>query len=238
VLAVLNETVPVPGWEVVGITALFAFAVSLTSFTTPPSGRPSLLRNAKILGTLFHEGGHAAVTLLTGGDVSRVAITSARGGTTYQTPDSALGDVLATAAGYAVPPLAGLGAAALLHRGHVSAVLVLTLAALGFILLFTRDLLTFAVLVVVGAVVYCALRYAPGWLRTAVAYTEAWLLLTSEIDGVRMLVVARMQDGFRNRTDDAAALAKTTKMPSPLWIVGWFVLNGWALWHAFPLLWP
>ncbi|WP_410575283.1 M50 family metallopeptidase [Amycolatopsis sp. cmx-4-61] len=232
----LNETVPAPGWGVVGLTALFAFAVSLTSFTTPPSGRPSLLRKANVLATLFHEGGHAAVSLLTGGNVSRVAITSARGGTTYQTADSALGDVLATAAGYAVPPLAGLGAAALLHRGHVAAVLVLTLAALVFILLFTRDLLTFAVLVVVGAVVYCAFRYAPGWLRTAVAYTEAWLLLTCEIDGVRMLIVARMQDGFRNRTDDAAVLARSSKLPSPLWIGGWFLLNGWALWHAAPLL--
>ncbi|WP_103348065.1 M50 family metallopeptidase [Amycolatopsis sp. CA-128772] len=234
----LSETVPAPGWEVVALTALFAFAVSLTSFTTPPSGRPSLLRNANVLATLFHEGGHAAVTLLTGGDVSRVAITGAGDGFTAWKHKSGLGIVLASAAGYAMPPLAGLGAAVLLHQGRVAAVLVLTLVALVFILFFARDLLTFAVLIVVGAVVYCALRYAPGWLRTAIAYTEAWLLLTSEIDGVRILVVNRMNHGFRDRTDDAAALARRTALPSPLWIGGWFLLNGWALWHAFPLLWP
>ncbi|WP_410673269.1 M50 family metallopeptidase [Amycolatopsis sp. cmx-4-68] len=234
----LNETVPPPGWGVVALTALFAFAVSLTSVVTPPSGRRSLLRNANVLGTLFHEGGHALVILLTGGDVSRLAITSAGSGHVEGNHDSGLGAVLAGAAGYAMPPLTGLGAAVLLHRGHVQAVLVLTLAVLAFLLLFARDLLTVVLIVVVGAVVYSALRYAPDWLRTAVAYTEAWLLLTSEIDGVRILVVNRKQNGYKTQKDDAAALAKSTKMPSPLWIIGWFALNGWAVWQAFPLLWP
>ncbi|MDQ7810220.1 M50 family metallopeptidase [Amycolatopsis sp. A133] len=234
----LNETVPPPGWGVVAITALFAFAVSLTSVTTPPSGRPSLLRNANVLATLFHEGGHAVVILLTGGDVSRVAITGAGDGFTEWKHDSGLGKVLAGAAGYAMPPLAGLGAAVLLHQGRVTAVLVLTLVALVFILLFARDLRTVVLVVVVGAVVYAALRYAPGWLRTGVAYTEAWLLLTGELDGVRILVVNRRRTGYKNQKDDAAALAKRTKMPSPLWIGGWLLLNGWALWQAAPLLFP
>ncbi|WP_410645483.1 M50 family metallopeptidase [Amycolatopsis sp. lyj-346] len=234
----LNETVPAPGWEVVAVTALFAFAVSLTSVVTPPSGRRSLLRNANVLGTLFHEGGHALVILLTGGDVSRVAITGAGDGFTEWKHTSGLGKVLASAAGYAMPPLAGLGAAVLLHQGRVTAVLVLTLAALVFILLFARDLLTVVVIVVVGAVVYSALRYAPGWLRTGIAYTEAWLLLTSELDGVRILVVNRLRSGFAGRQDDAAALANRTALPSPLWIGGWFLLNGWAIWHAVPLLFP
>jgi hypothetical protein len=233
---VLNETVPAPGWGVVAVTALFAFAVSLTSLVTPPSGRRSLLRNANVLGTLFHEGGHAAVILLTGGNVARVAITSPGDGFTEWRHDSGLGKVLAGAAGYAMPPLAGLGAAVLLHQGRVTAVLVLTLAALVFILLFARDLLTVVLIVVVGAVVYAALRYAPGWLRTGIAYTEAWLLLTSELDGVRILIVNRRRNGYKTQKDDAAALAKRTKMPSPLWIGGWFLLNGWALWHAAPLL--
>ncbi|MGW3965224.1 M50 family metallopeptidase [Amycolatopsis sp. NPDC005003] len=234
----LNETVPPPGWGVVALTALFAFAVSLTSVVTPPSGRRSLLRNANLLATLFHEGGHALVALLVGGNVSHVKIDSAEGGTTWSGGHTGLGSVLVSAAGYAMPPLAGLGAAVLLHQGRVTAVLVLTLAALVFILLLARDPRTFIMIVVVGAVVYSALRYAPGWLRTGVAYAEAWLLLTGEIAGVRVLVTIRRAKGFRGHTDDAALLAKQTKMPSPLWIGGWFLLNGWAIWHAAPLLFP
>ncbi|WP_410613475.1 M50 family metallopeptidase [Amycolatopsis sp. lyj-109] len=231
-----NETVPAPGWGVVAVTALFAFAVSLTSLVTPPSGRRSLLRNANVLGTLFHEGGHAMVVLLVGGTVSRVKIDDAEGGGTLSRGTAGLASVLVAAAGYAMPPLAGLGAAVLLHRGHVQAVLVLTLAAMAFLLLFARDLRTLIMIVAVGAVVYAALRYAPGWLRTGIAYAEAWLLLTSELGGVRVLVSNRRLKGFRGHTDDAALLAKQTKMPSPLWIGGWFLLNGWALWHAVPLL--
>lgn len=232
----LNETVPTPGWGVVAVTALFAFAVSLTSVVTPPSGRRSFLRNANVLGTLFHEGGHALVALLVGGNVSHVKIDSAEGGTTWSGGHTGLASVLVSAAGYAMPPLAGLGAAVLLHQGRVTAVLVLTLAALVFILLLARDLRTLIMIVAVGAVVYAALRYAPGWLRVAIAYTEAWLLLTSELAGVRVLVTNRRAKGFRGHTDDAAQLAKQTKMPSPLWIGGWFLLNGWAIWHAAPLL--
>jgi hypothetical protein len=235
---VLNETVPAPGWGVVALTALFAFVVSLTSVVTPPSGRRSFLRNANVLGTLFHEGGHALVAMLVGGDVSRVKIDSAEGGSTWSGGHAGLSSVLVSAAGYAMPPLAGLGAAALLHRGRVSAVLVLTLVAMVFLLLLARDLRTLIMIVLVGAVVYAALRQAPGWLRTAVAYTEAWLLLTSELGGVQVLVSNRRRNGFRGHTDDAAMLAKQTKMPSPLWIGGWFLLNGWALWHAAPLLFP
>jgi hypothetical protein len=234
----LNETAPAPGWGVVALTALFAFAVSLTSVVTPPSGRRSLLRNANVLGTLFHEGGHAVVALLMGGDVSRVKIEDAEGGVTMSSGTVGLARVLVYAAGYAMPPLAGLGAAALLHRGRVSAVLVLTLVALVFLLLLARDLRTLIMIILVGAVVYSALRYAPGWLRTAIAYTEAWLLLTSELAGVRVLIVNRKRSGYSGHTDDAAKLADQTKMPSPLWIGGWFLLNGWAIWHAAPLLFP
>ncbi|EOD62548.1 M50 family metallopeptidase [Amycolatopsis vancoresmycina] len=234
----LSETVPAPSWGVVALTALFAFAVTLVSIVTPPSGRRSLLRNANVLGTLFHEGGHALVAMLVGGDVRRVEIDSAEGGATLSHGHAGLGTVLVSAAGYAMPPLAGLGAAALLHRGHVSAVLVLTLVAMVFLLLLARDPRTFVLIIVVGAVVYSALRYAPAWLRTAVAYTEAWLLLTSELSGVQVLVSNRRSKGFRGHTDDAALLAKQTKMPSPLWIGGWFLLNGWAIWHAAPLLFP
>jgi hypothetical protein len=236
--AVLNETLPAPGPELVGITALVAAVVVVTSFVVPVDGRRSVFYRANFLGTLFHEGGHALVSILTGGGVFRIEIDGAESGGTWQWTPSTFARVLATAAGYAMPPLAGLGAAALLHRGLVSAVLTLTLAAMVFILLFTRDVLTFVVVVVVGAVVFCALRWAPPWLKNGVAYAEAWLLLTSELGGLRALVLNRFRGGFRGREDDAAALAGSTGIPSLVWIAGWFALIVWAVWRAVPLLWP
>jgi hypothetical protein len=236
--AVLNETLPAPGQALVGTTALIAAVAVVTSFVVPASGRRSVVYRANFLGTLFHEGGHALVSILTGGGVFRIAVTGAESGGTWQWNPSPFARVLATAAGYAMPPLAGLGAAALLHRGLAPAVLTLTVVAMLFILLFTRDVLTFVVVVVVGAVVFAALRWAPGWLKNGIAYAEAWLLLTSELGGLRALVLNRFRGGFGGQEDDASSLAERTGIPSLVWIAAWLALIGWAVWHAFPLLWP
>ncbi len=233
--AVLNETVPPPGSALVGTTASIAAVAVVMSFV---SGRRNVVYGANFLGTLFHEGGHALVSILTGGGVLRVRITSAESGGTLQWNPSAFAAVLTIAAGYAMPPLAGLGAAALLHRGLVPAVLTLTLAAMVFLLLFTRDVLTFVVVVAVGAIMFGALRWAPLWLKNGVAYVEAWLLLTSEIGGLRAIVANRFQDGFGGQEDDAAMLAQSTGIPGFVWIAAWLALIGWAVWHAVPLLWP
>ncbi|UOZ06284.1 M50 family metallopeptidase [Amycolatopsis sp. WQ 127309] len=235
--AVLNETVPLPGPELVGITALVAVVAVVTAFAVPASGRRSVFYRANFLGTLFHEGGHALVSVLTGGGVFRIEIDSPESGGTWHWNPSPFARVLATAAGYAMPPLAGLGAAALLHRGLSPAVLLLTLVTMLFILLVTRDMLTFVVVVAVGAVMFGALRWAPPWLKNGIAYAEAWLLLTSEIGGLRALLANRFAGGFRGQEDDAASVAERTGIPSLVWIAAWFALIGWAVWHAFPLLW-
>ncbi|WP_370965853.1 M50 family metallopeptidase [Amycolatopsis sp. cg9] len=238
VFSVLNETVPAPGWGLVGVTAVFAVAVSATSSVLVATGTWTVLNRVNVLGTLFHEGGHALVSILTGGGVFRIEITSAESGGTWHWNPSPFARVLATASGYAMPPLAGLGAAALLHRGLAPAVLFLTVAAMVLILLVTRDAITLVAVVAVGAVAFCALRWAPVWLQNGVAYAEAWLLLTSELGGLAALVANRARGGFRGQDDDASSLAERTGIPSFVWIAAWFTLIGWAVWHAFPMLWP
>lgn len=238
VLAVLNETVPAPGWALAAITALFAVAVSTTSFALMATGTWTFLNGVNVLGTLFHEGGHALVSILTGGGVFRIEITTAESGGTWHWNPSPFARVLTTASGYATPALAGLGFAALLHRGMAPAVLALTTFAMLLILLVTRDAITAAAVVAVGAIAFSALRWAPGWLQNGIAYAEAWLLLTSEIGGLAALVVNRFRRGYRGQDDDASSLAERTRVPAFVWIAGWFALIGWAVWHAVPLLSP
>jgi hypothetical protein len=107
---------------------------------------------------------------------------------------------------------------------------------MALLLLVTRDLLTLLVVLLIGGIVFVALRWGADALLNGVAYTEAWLLLTSEIGGLAAIISNRMR--FHEQTDDAAALAKLTFIPSAVWILGWAALITWSVTTAAPLLWP
>jgi hypothetical protein len=74
-------------------------------------------------------------------------------------------------------------------------------------LVVTRDLLTFGAVLAVAAVAFAALYWGPAWLQNWVGYTEAWLLLTSEIKGLAIIVVNRVRGG-RALSDDAERMAE------------------------------
>lgn len=237
VFGVLNEIVAPPGWWLVVATGLFAALASAATVVLMLVPRRLLITRVNVLGTVIHEGGHALVSIVTGGGVFQVVIASADSGSARTWSPSPLSRTLTLVAGYAAPPLAGLGFAALLHRGLAPAVLALTTLAMALLLLVTRDLLTAGVLVILGVLAFSALTWAPGWLQNIVGYAEAWLLLTSEIGGLAALVVNRLRSRSPG-TDDAARLAETTPVPAFAWIAAWAALIGWAVWTAAPLLWP
>lgn len=234
---IVNATLPAPGWWLVAATGLAAAAVALASVSALLTGQGRLLTRFNVLGTFVHEGGHALMSVLTGGGVYRLGIDSPESGVTWSWVPSRFSSILTTAAGYAMPSLAGLGAAVQLQRGHVAAVLTLTVVAAGLLLFLSADLLTFAIVAGIGLVAFAALAWAPPWTQTTIAYLEAWLLLTSELSGLAHLAAARWH-GEVSEIDDAANLAAKTHIPGVVWIAGWLALIGWALVKAFPLLWP
>jgi hypothetical protein len=201
--------------------------------------RRNVLTSLNVLGTIVHEAGHAAMSILTGGGVYRFAITSPDTGVTHVWWYTKLSSVASLVAGYAMPPLAGLGAAALLHRGHAAAVLTITVVTMALLLFVTRDVLTFGSVLLVGVLAFVTLRWGPAWLQDWVAYTEAWLLLTSEIGGLAALIAGRIRGRPpAHRADDADKLGDYTHIPGFVWIAGWLSLIGWGLWRGVSLLWP
>ncbi|MET9263657.1 M50 family metallopeptidase [Amycolatopsis sp. NPDC004079] len=237
---VLNTATATPGIALVLATGLIAALVSAATFAPmlagPTKWRP--LTRANALGTVFHEGGHALLSILTRGGVYRIEITSADSGLTRTWRTSRWSRIPTTFAGYAVPPLAGLGAAALLHRGLSPAVLALTVLVMALVLLVTRDWLTFGIVAALGAIAGMTLWRGPEWLQNAVAYLETWLLLTSELGGVATLVANRVRHGSRDQADDASKLAEASPLPAAVWIAGWIALITWAIWTAVPMLLP
>ena len=232
----MTDVVPLPDVSVAVGALLVAVLVGATALV-PGTGRVgALVHSVNALGTLAHEAGHAAAACLTGGGVYVIEVHSPDSGVTRTWFRSWWSDVVTTIAGYAAPPLLGLGAATLISRGHTPLVLAMTVAAAVLVLLVTRDLLTLAVVVVVGGGCFAALRWGSLPAQHWVAHVEAWLLLLSEIPGLAALLHNRWH-GVGSGHDDADELAASTRVPGVVWIAAWYVLIGWALWTAAPLLW-
>lgn len=233
---VITATTPAPGAGVVLLTGVFAAAVSVGSFVTMTTDRDRLLTVVNLVGTIVHEAGHALAAVVSGGEVVRLRVNSPTSGSTTLRKLTWLADVVTTASGYAMPTLAGLGAALLLHHRKTTVVLTLTVVIMALLLLLVcRDLVTICDVIAVGGLAFVTLRWAPTLLQNCFVYAETWLLLTSEIAGVANIVVNHARG--RRGADDADVLARLTFIPSFVWIVGWLVLIGWGLWTAMPLLW-
>jgi hypothetical protein len=191
-----------------------------------------------IFSTTVHEAGHALAGCLTGGGVWVIQVHTPDSGITHTWHYSRASAIAINLAGYATPPLAGLGAASLLSRGHAPMLLALTVAAMLLILIVTRDLLTLLSVLTIGAVAAATLYWGPVWLQLWVAYAETWLLLLGEAAGVWAILHPRIRRGPVSLTDDATSLAENTGIPGVVWIVLWTALIGWAVWAGVPLLWP
>ena len=228
---------PPAGWVVLvtGVVALLIAGLGLVPGSTWWRRAVSSLH---VLSTIVHEAGHATVSLVTGGGVYVIEIHGSQSGLTSSWVNSRLSSIARSAAGYAAPPLAGLGIAALLAHGQAHTVLILTTAVMLLVLLVSRDLLTIASVVAVGLVAFAAMYWGSAGMQQWVAYTEAWLLLLCEIAGLWELIKARTSGQYFEHGDDAESLTDQTHIPGPIWILAWYALIGWALWTAVPLLWP
>jgi hypothetical protein len=230
----IGAAIPAPAPWVVAWTGVLAVMVTVSSVIIIYRPKRSLLSVLNILGTVIHEAGHALTAVVTGGGVRHFEITDPHSGGVVPEDSSWLSTVLTGAAGYAMPPLAGVGAAWLLHRGHAPAVLALTVVVLVILLLFGSDNRTRLSVLALGLVPFATLFWGTPALQNFIAYTETWLLLTSEIGGLIHLVGARMNGPLSG--NDADILARKTLVPGSVWIAGWALLIGWGLWTGAPLL--
>lgn len=238
----MHRTVQSPDWTTVLVAGLLGGAV--VGSTALP--RVTRLRMAaygiNIIGTIVHEAGHAVAALISGGGVYRIELHSPNSGATASWYRSYPSLVITTLAGYAAPPLAGLGLAALLAHGRLPLALLMLTAAMALILLVCRDLYTLTAVLAVGVVNAATLWWAPVWLQHGVTYTTAWVLLLTNLPNLAGLVLhlARSlgEDVDEGQgVDDATALAIYTRVPALVWTAVWVTLTGWSLWHAMPLLW-
>jgi hypothetical protein len=191
------------------VTAVLAAAAVLW----PPAWR--VTRHAV---TLVHEAGHAGAALLTGRRLAGIRLHSDTSGlTTSVGRSSGPGMVLTAAAGYVAPGLLGLAAAALVARGYAVGVLWCLLLVVVVLGLGVRNLFGVWSVLVTGAGLVALTWWAPAPWQTTAAWAVTWFLLLSAPRPVAELRRTRRRGA---RTSDADVLARLTRIPAAIWVLG------------------
>lgn len=194
-------------WLVIA-TGVVALAVVV------PHGVWRLARNAV---TIAHEGGHGLVALLTGRRLDGIRLHSDTSGLTVSRGrPSGLGMILTAAAGYTAPPLLGLGGAALLGAGRITALLWIATALLVAMLVMIRNAYGALTVVLTGGTFLLVSWLAGSEVQAAFAYAVVWFLLLGGVRPAFELQSKRRRGGAGD--SDADQLSRLTHVPAGLWL--------------------
>lgn len=179
---------------------------------------PRLWPAARTVVTIVHEGGHAVAALATGRRLSGVRVYRSTAGETASSGRAeGAGIVLTTVAGYLAPPLLGLGAAALLATGYVTAMLLSALLLLAGLAVAVRN--AYGILAVLAAVITVAAvcLYGSALVQAGFGIVVTWFLLLGGVRPVVELAGERRRSG--SRRSDADQLARLTPVPGTAWVM-------------------
>jgi len=187
---------------------------------------------AASLVTVAHEGGHMAMGLLTGAGVTSFSLTDKpgrmEGATGLTRPiNLSVSNIFISFAGYAMPPLLGLGGAYVMADGNSWGVLWIGIVLLGAVLLTKTNGLAAAVTGLAFAGVLWAAVAGSATVQAAVAVGLVWLLL---LGGFWDTIVYGANSG------DAAHLSQVTWIPRFVWAALWLGLAVVCLWVGGRLL--
>ncbi len=191
-----------PQWLAIGACVL-ALAVVVSARAWPL---------ARTVVTIVHEGGHAVVALATGQRRVRIRLYRDTAGETRSRGRSdGVGVALTAAAGYPAPALVGLGAAALLAIGHLTAMLLLGLVFLAALAIAVRNPYGLLAVLLTAAAIAAVCLYASPVVQAGFGYVMTWFLLFGSLRPV----VELQRDRRRGRgwRSDADQLARLTSVP-------------------------
>lgn len=168
--------------------------------------------------TIAHEGGHALVALLVGRRLRGVRLHSDTSGVTLSRGKPTGPGMVATAlAGYIAPSLLGLGCAALLGSGHITAMLWLSVLFLVAMLALVRNAYGVVSILATAVVIFLISWFTSSAVQSAFAYAFMWFLVLAGIRPVFELQHSRTRG--RAPDSDADQLARLTRVPGLLWVL-------------------
>jgi hypothetical protein len=167
--------------------------------------------------TIAHEGGHGLVALLTGRSLDGIRLHSDTSGLTVSRgKPTGLGMILTATAGYTAPPLLGLGGAALLAAGHITALLWLATLLLVAVLVMIRNAYGALTVFLTGGTFVAVSWLCGPQVQAAFAYAVVWFLLLGGVRPAFELQSKRSRGGAGD--SDADQLSRLTHVPAGLWL--------------------
>lgn len=167
--------------------------------------------------TIAHEGGHGLVALLTGRRLDGIRLHSDTSGLTVSRgKPTGVGMILTAASGYTAPPLLGLGGAALLAAGHITAFLWVATALLIVMLVMIRNAYGALTVIVTGGTFLLVSWLTSSQVQAAFAYVVVWFLLLGGVRPAFELQSKRRRGGAGD--SDADQLSRLTHVPAGMWL--------------------
>ncbi len=192
---------------------LLTLGLALAAVT--PYGVWRLARNTI---TIAHEGGHGLMALLTGRTLEGIRLHSDTSGLTVSRgKPTGFGMILTAAAGYTAPSLLGLGGAALLAAGHITALLWGAIALLLALLVMVRNAYGMLTVLLTGAAFFLVTWLTEPDVQAAFAYVVVWFLLLGGVRPVFELQVKRRRGAAGD--SDADQLSRLTNVPALVWLL-------------------
>jgi hypothetical protein len=183
--------------------------------------------------TLTHEGGHAAVALVTGRRIAGIHLHSDSSGAVYSS-GSRPTLILVLLAGYTAPPGVALAMTLLLAQGRVVIVLLAATALVLLMIIAIRNAFGVLSVLLTGGALLAVVWYADLAGQRLVAYTLTWFLLLGGLrDTVELFRIRRF-----HRQTDADLLAGSTHVPGVLWTTLFLAVSVGAVYLAARLLLP
>ena len=186
-------------------------------------GHRGLWYRARTVVTIAHEGGHALVAVMSGRTLTRILLHSDTSGVTVSKGRRDGPGMAATAAaGYATPPLLGLGAGMMVALDATSAMLGIAVMLLLATLVLVRNTFGVVAVVLTGAVFVVVAIYGSTDVQYAFGCFVAWFLI---LGGLRTVVELQQKRSRRRAPDsDVDQLERLTGLPASIW-VALFVLG-------------
>ncbi|WP_030274855.1 M50 family metallopeptidase [Streptomyces sp. NRRL B-24484] len=203
-----------PNWLVLTTAAL-----ALLAILPAPVWRVS-----RTVVTIAHEGGHGVAALLTRRRLSGIRLHSDTSGLTISSGrPTGPGMILTAAAGYVAPSLLGLGGAALLADGRITALLWISILLLAGMLVMIRNAFGLLAVVLTGALFLVVSWYGGTQVQAAFAYLGVWFLLLAGVRPVIELQAKRRSGGAPD--SDADQLSRLTGVSAVLWVALFLVVS-------------